>query len=100
MNYEIFQIVAVLENQMPKHAGLVLHQILLHTGSNLHQLPRLCSRGMGALRSDSGAPRARSTIAKKILVTHQCEKIWFYSHDVINRPYIRPYVRPSVRPFM
>ena len=32
--------------------------------------------------------RARSTIAKKILVTHQCEKIWFYSHDVIDRPYV------------
>ena len=31
----------------------------------------------------------RITIAKKILVTHGCEKIWFYSHDVINRPYIR-----------
>ena len=46
---------------------------------------------------DSGAPRAPSTIAKKILVTHRCEKIGFYSHDVINRPYIRPYVRPSVR---
>jgi len=30
--------------------------------------------------------RTRSTIAKKILVTHRCEKIWFYSHDVIERP--------------
>ena len=43
----------------------------------------------------SGASRKRSTIAKKILVTHRCEKIWFYSHDVINRPFIRTYVRPS-----
>ena len=34
--------------------------------------------------------RARSTIAKKILVTHRCEKIWFYSHDVIDRPSVRP----------
>ena len=33
---------------------------------------------------------ARSTIARKILVTHGCEKIWFYSHDVIDRPYVRP----------
>lgn len=46
MNYEIFQIVAVLENQMPKQAGLVLHQIPLHTGSKLHRMPRLCSKGM------------------------------------------------------
>ena len=34
--------------------------------------------------------RARSTIAEKILVTHRCEKIWFYSHDVINGPSVRP----------
>ena len=38
---------------------------------------------------NSGAPRAplarvQSTIAKKILVTHQCERSWFYSHDVID----------------
>ena len=36
-----------------------------------------------------------STIAKKILVTDHCEKIWFYSHDVINRPYIRTYITYS-----
>ena len=46
----------------------------------------------------SGASRKRSTIAKKILVTHRCEKIWFYSQDLIDRPYIRPSVRTSVHP--
>jgi len=45
----------------------------------------------------SGPPRTPSTLAKKILVTHRCEKIWFYSHDVIDRPYIRTSVRPSTR---
>ena len=39
---------------------------------------------------------AQSTMAKKILVTHWCEKIWFYSHNVINCPYLRPYVRPPL----
>ena len=36
------------------------------------------------------------------MVTHRCEKIWFYSHDVMNvRTYVqRTYVRTSVRPFM
>ena len=24
------------------------------------------------------------------MVTHRCEKFWFYSHDIINRPYVRP----------
>ena len=24
------------------------------------------------------------------MVTHPCEKSWFYSHDVIDRPYVRP----------
>ena len=59
MNYEIFRIVAVLENQMPKQAGLVLHQIPLHTGSKLRQMPRLCSRGMSALKSDRDINHSR-----------------------------------------
>ena len=46
----------------------------------------------------SGAPRTPSTLAKKVLVTYRCEKIWFYSHGVIDRPYT--YVRPSVHPFV
>ena len=47
----------------------------------------------------SGAPRAPNTIAKKILVTYRCEKIWFYGHDVIDRPRVRQSVRLPVRPF-
>ena len=30
------------------------------------------------------------------MVTHRCEKFWFYSHDVIDRPSVRPYVRTYV----
>ena len=52
LNYEILQIVTVLENQMPKQAGLVLHQIPLHTGSNLNQTRWLFPEGVGALKSD------------------------------------------------
>ena len=35
--------------------------------------------------------RARSTIVEKT-----CEKFWFYSHDVIDRPSVRTYVHPSM----
>lgn len=50
MNYVIFQIVALLDNQMPYQAGLVVHQIPYHTGSK----PGVCpgGRGMGALGFD------------------------------------------------
>ena len=44
------------------------------------------------LRNYGGAPRTQGTIAKKILVTHRCEEIWFDGHDVIDCPYIRPYI--------
>ena len=43
----------------------------------------------------------RGTPLLRNVVTHRCEKIWFYSHDVMNvRTYVRKYVRPSVRPCM
>ena len=43
MNYVIFQIVALLDNQMPYQAGLVVHQIPYHTGL----MPGVCPGGEG-----------------------------------------------------
>ena len=37
-------------------------------------------------RHSAEGARARSTTAKKILISHRCEKIWLPSHDVIDRP--------------
>ena len=45
-----------------------------------------------------GDPRARSTIVKENIATHRCQKFWFYSHDVIDCPYVRTYVRTSIPP--
>ena len=42
---------------------------------------------------NSGAPRARNPIAKKIWETHECEKFWF-GYDVT---FVGTFVRPSVR---
>ena len=53
-----------------------------------------CTRSMIA----EPKARARSTIAKKILLTHRCAKIWFYSHRPSVHTSVRPSVRQSIRP--
>ena len=63
---------------------------------------------VGKVELDSTFPTI-STVSqtdRRPLVTHRCEKIWFYSHDVMNvrtyvqRTYVHTYARTSVRPFM